>query len=70
MLFRSTQAGITTLQQATGLQAQLNAARDAIVAELNAGNPGLNLHAADFDATEVFVVYSGIPLAGTGQNNN
>ena len=64
-----TQAGITTLQQASGLQAQLNAARDAIVAELNAGNPGLNLHAADFDATEVFAVYSGTPLAGTGQNN-
>lgn len=61
-------AGIT-ISQASGLQDQLNAARDAIVAELNAGNPGLNLHAADFDATEVFAVYSGTPLAGTGQNN-
>ena len=61
-------AGIT-ISQASGLQDQLNAARDAIVAELNAGNPGLNLHAADFDATEVFAVYSRTPLAGTGQNN-
>ena len=51
------------------LQAQLTSARDAVVAELNAANANLNLNAADFDATEVFAVYSRTPLAGTGQNN-
>ena len=51
------------------LQDQLTPARDAVVAELNAANANLNLNAADFDATEVFAVYSRTPLAGTGQNN-